>query len=139
MTQCTLYSHAVVPLNTAQAADDGRIPVLVISDLEMRNNISVKKFHCFHARKVNYLDMNEESRKKGNVFSVSPGKDSDESVIQLLALFVGSRSAMAYFCIRQISNTVSFHHRYELGSMLSKSAREECVLLVISVVENGST
>ncbi|CDW59268.1 p450 domain containing protein [Trichuris trichiura] len=31
---------------------DGGVPVLVISDLEMLNDIFIKNFHCFHARKV---------------------------------------------------------------------------------------
>ncbi|KHJ42757.1 hypothetical protein D918_07257 [Trichuris suis] len=50
---------------------DGGVPVLVISDLEMLNDILIKNFHCFHARKVNYLDMNEEGRKKRNMFVVN--------------------------------------------------------------------
>ncbi|KHJ42753.1 unspecific monooxygenase [Trichuris suis] len=48
---------------------DGGVPILVISDLEMLNDVFIKKFNCFHARKIAYLDMNEAGLKKRHMFT----------------------------------------------------------------------
>ncbi|CDW57281.1 protein CYP 13B1, a [Trichuris trichiura] len=48
---------------------DGGVPILVVSDLEMLNDIFIKKFNCFHARKIAYLDMNEAGLKKRHMFA----------------------------------------------------------------------
>ncbi|KFD59609.1 hypothetical protein M514_28211, partial [Trichuris suis] len=47
---------------------EGGIPVLVVSDLEMLNDILIKKFNCFHARKLTYVDFHEGGLKRIHMF-----------------------------------------------------------------------
>ncbi|KHJ42754.1 unspecific monooxygenase [Trichuris suis] len=69
VSQCTLYMLAgYETTSNALSFMEGGIPVLVVSDLEILNDIFIKKFNSFHARKLTYVDFHEGGQKRIQMF-----------------------------------------------------------------------